>query len=125
MMIKKEWLELFRENAREKAVIISNKCTESDKFAELINKFIKILCNESINKIKANLENNSNNTKILLEEILLVTYVSYVVMLEFRNKFRKKKIKICGPLETVDYFSITTICIKQCLFYYMKRKNIS
>jgi len=40
------------------------------------------------------------------------------------NKFRKKKIKICGPLETVDYFSITTICIKQCLFYYMKRKNI-
>ena len=39
--------------------------------------------------------------------------------------FRKKKIKICGPLETVDNFSITTICIKaMSLLLYEKEKYI-
>ncbi len=88
-MLKNEWIDIFRNQAKGKSIIIANKYSEPNKCAELINKYIKNLCSETINSIKTGFENNSNDRQMLLEEILLVTYVSYIVMLEFRNKFRK------------------------------------
>lgn len=88
-MLKNEWLALFREYAQKKSEKIINECSDSNKCAELINKSIKNLHSELVNKTKEKYKKDFNNKETTLEEILLITYVSYVVMLEFRNKFRK------------------------------------
>ena len=83
---KEEWLSDFRQFAEEtlRLVMCSPK-SKSDKAKE-INKQIKNYRDTKLNHLKqlAGSEHWSNET--LLTEIMCLTYVSYIVMLEYRNK---------------------------------------
>ncbi len=83
---KKQWINDFRKFAEKKftPLTLSNK-SRKDKASE-INKQIKLYRNEKLSFIieKASLEKWSNEH--ILNEILCMTYSSYIVMLEYRNK---------------------------------------
>lgn len=85
-MNKNEWISMFRE----KANIILNEVNrtgmgQKDKASE-INKKIKKIRDLQVKQIKSKALLHSWRNDILLNEILLLTYASYVVMLEYRNK---------------------------------------
>lgn len=83
---KEQWLEDFR-NYAEKILmpIESSKLSKNDKASE-INKQIKNYRDKKLKQVeeKANSEKWSNT--LLLDEILRMTYASYITMLEYRNK---------------------------------------
>lgn len=85
-MSKNEWISFFREKANT-ILAETNKSRKSqkDKASEL-NKRIKAMRDEQIKHIKLHASRQAWSNDTLLHEILLLTYSSYVVMLESRNK---------------------------------------
>ena len=83
---KEEWFSDFRQFAEETLRLVMRfPKSKSDKAKE-INKQIKNYRDTKLNHLKqlAGSEHWSNET--LLTEIMRLTYVSYIVMLEYRNK---------------------------------------
>lgn len=75
-MNKNNYIEFFRKMASQKfSEIKDNKINEKEKI-KLINNFIKQIKEEQI-------KNQNHQNK--LEDILTITYATYIVMLEFRN----------------------------------------
>lgn len=85
-MNKESLLRIYREYANNESIKIRNKCLDSNKCAEYINKAIKTLQTNLINDM---IDKKNMGQRELLENILLITYVADIVMLESRNNFRK------------------------------------
>lgn len=83
---KKELLAKFRNEAERYVSIIQEETTEYKKRADLINKVILKLSKDLIRGFME-VASQENWTRVeCLESILLTNYVTYVVMLEFRNR---------------------------------------
>ncbi len=84
---KAEWLKIFREQAdKEYTTISAMKKTYKDKASDM-NKSISYMRDAYISRSKEGASSQDVTSGSLLESILLITYVSYIVMLEYRNKF--------------------------------------
>ncbi|MBR3771948.1 MAG: hypothetical protein IKL07_06730 [Clostridium sp.] len=82
---KEEWITLFR-NEADKVLSLACKQSVRKKRANVINNKVKRFSAEVIEKIKRNAKDEKWNNEVLLNEILLATYASYIVMLEYRNR---------------------------------------
>ncbi len=82
---KTQWIELFRQEA-EKTMPVAAKLADRNKKSDAINKAIKNFLANNIEGIKIESKKDGWTNEQLLNEILLVTYASYIVMLEYRNK---------------------------------------
>ena len=83
---KAEWLSTFRYVGDSILVELSkSKKSHKDKAGE-INKRIKEYREQEINRINDVAKKENWDNQALLNEILLLTYASYIVMLEYRNK---------------------------------------
>lgn len=82
---KNEWIMVFR-NEADGILNVAAKQNEKKKAANVVNKAIKKFCSDIIDKVKMTAQNEKWNNEVLLDEILLITYASYIVMLEYRNK---------------------------------------
>ena len=82
---KNEWMVTFRDEA-DKILAVAFKQVDKKKRANIINNTIKQFSIDIIEKVKRIAQNEKWNNEELLNEILLITYVSYIVMLEYRNK---------------------------------------
>lgn len=83
---KNEWIAAFRNVGNSiLADLEKSKKSQEDKTSD-INKRIKKYREQEIKRIKAVSKKNSWDSQSLLNEILIITYASYVVMLECRNK---------------------------------------
>lgn len=76
---------LFR-NQAEQIMPLALRQTDKKKKSNIINIGIKQFTNKIVEKIKVTAKREKWNNEVLLNEILLVTYASYIVMLEYRNK---------------------------------------
>lgn len=81
-MEKKDLLVSFREKAQSIIEETSNSTKGYKEKASVLNKGITAFREEYIESFTKSAKDNSD----LLEKILLVTYVSYIVMLEYRNE---------------------------------------
>ena len=82
---KEEYIGIFREQADKIfADLLKSKLTLNNKASEM-NKRIKSFREIEFSKILQLAKSEKWNTEILLDELLLLTYSSYIVMLEFRN----------------------------------------
>ena len=79
----KEWIAYFTQKAACKKKEICLQYKGYEKQAGEINKYIQNMRKESIQELKGRSEHL--NQSDLLEEILIITYASYIVMLDFRN----------------------------------------
>ena len=83
---KEQWLKIFRSYAE---IMLSSlqvtRKSRNDKASE-INKQIKAYRDEKLVSIKRQALSEKWDNEHLLNEILCMTYVSYIVMLEYRNK---------------------------------------
>ncbi len=83
---KEQWLTDFHDYAKTIfAELQASKKNRSDKASE-INKQIKAYREKKLAVIKRQALSEKWENERLLNEILYVTYVSYIVMLEYRNK---------------------------------------
>ena len=86
---KAQWISTFREVGDSiLADFEKTKKSRNDKASD-INKSIKEYREHEINRIEANAKKAGWNNQTLLNEILMLTYASYIVMLEYRNKVWK------------------------------------
>lgn len=86
---KAEWISTFRKVGDSiLAELSKTKKSKNDKASE-INKRIKDYREDEITNINTVAKRESWNNQTLLNEILLLTYASYIVMLEYRNKVWK------------------------------------
>lgn len=83
-MDKKQWVEMFRKEA-EKTLLSIGGIKEKKKKSEMINQTIKQFLENNIKKITNEFKEKGLTRQWLLNEILLATYASYIVMLEYRN----------------------------------------
>ena len=84
-MNKSEWISFFREKAKGiLADIGRSRKSQKDKAGE-VNKRIKAIRDDQVERVKTKALQLSWSNDALLHEILLLTYASYVVMLESRN----------------------------------------
>lgn len=83
---KTEWIEVFRSFMEEKMTAILSMKTEKKTKTKEINNCITRLKEDTINRVYYEAITNTWDTEMLLNEILLITYASYIVMLEYRNK---------------------------------------
>lgn len=83
---KEGWLNIFRNKADSVLAMTKEQIADFHNQASEINKCIKTFYEEQIVSVKSIAKQESWNKDILLNEILLITYVSYIVMLETRNK---------------------------------------
>lgn len=83
---KEQWLKDFRSYAETivTPLFVSQK-NRKDKASEM-NKQIKAYRDDKLSIIKRQAISEKWDNERLLNEILCMTYVSYVVMLEYRNK---------------------------------------
>lgn len=83
---KAQWISTFR-NVGDfiLADLEKTKKSRNDKASE-INKCIKEYREQQMKRIEAVAEKDAWNNQMLLNEILMLTYASYIVMLEYRNK---------------------------------------
>ena len=83
---KLQWISVFR--AIGDSILANlNKTKKSQKEkASDINQSIKNFREQEINRIVANAKKKCWDNQTLLNEILMITYASYIVMLEYRNK---------------------------------------
>lgn len=80
---KSKWIAFFTQQvATEKEKICSRYKNYKDQ-ASAINQFINDICDNSIRSLKAH--SNELTQSELLDEILIITYASYIVMLDARN----------------------------------------
>lgn len=84
-MDKKLWLKVFRDEAGIILDDVLNSNKEREKQSSEINKKISNYRKKQVNKVKSVAEENEWEKEDLLKEILLLTYTSYVTMLESRN----------------------------------------
>ena len=83
---KEQWLKDFRGYAETiLSPLQASKKSRNDKASE-INKLIKAYRDEKLVIIKRQASSENWENERLLNEILCMTYVSYIVMLEYRNK---------------------------------------
>ena len=82
---KVEWIAQFRKVAEIKVATILTSKPRNDKAKE-INTRIKEYKEDLIKQIQGIAHSQNWNNKQLLDEILMITYASYIVMLEYRNK---------------------------------------
>lgn len=83
-MDKKQWVEMFRKEA-EKTLLSIGGIKDKKKKSEIINQTIKQFLENNIKKITNEFKEKGLTREWLLNEILLATYASYIVMLEYRN----------------------------------------
>lgn len=88
-MTKREWITLFRNRADSILAEVNLMDKDQKGKASEINKQIKAYRDKQLEITKTTSVRNSWNNEQLLNEILLLTYASYVVMLEYRNKVWK------------------------------------
>lgn len=85
-MTKSQWISIFRKIGDSILIDLGKtKQSRNDKASE-INKRIKENRDQEIRRIKAIAKKDMWDNPTLLNEILLLTYASYIVMLEYRNK---------------------------------------
>lgn len=83
---KEQWLEDFRDYAEKTFTNLQDlRKNRNDKASE-INKQIKAYRDTKLLILKKQALSEQWNNEHLLDEILCITYVSYIVMLEYRNK---------------------------------------
>ena len=83
---KEQWLEDFCSYAETiLSSLQASRRNRNDKASE-INKQIKVYHDEKLIAIKRQALSEKWSNEHLLDEILCMTYVSYIVMLEYRNK---------------------------------------
>lgn len=83
---KAEWISTFRKAGDSiLAELSKTKKSKNDKASE-INKRIKEYREGKIANLNTVAKSESWDNQTLLNEILLLTYASYIVMLEYRNK---------------------------------------
>lgn len=82
---KIQWIEMFRQEA-EKIMPVASRLVNRNKKSDAINKAIKQYLSDNIENVKKDAKRDGWTNEQLLNEILLVTYASYIVMLEYRNK---------------------------------------
>ena len=82
---KIQWINEFRKEA-ERTMPSALKQADRNKKSDTINKAIKLFLSDNIESIKRESKRDGWSNEQLLNEILLVTYASYIVMLEYRNK---------------------------------------
>ena len=82
---KDEWIAAFR-NEADRVLDVASRQADKKKAANVVNNAIKQFCNDIIEKVKIIARKEEWNNEALLNEILLITYASYIVMLEYRNK---------------------------------------
>lgn len=83
---KEQWFKDFRSYAKTIAApLLSSQKSRNDKAKEM-NNHIKAYRNEKLSLIKRQANSEKWDNEHLLNEILCMTYVSYIVMLEYRNK---------------------------------------
>ncbi len=85
---KEELLKYFRDKAKEyeNEIIKQYDVSEYKKRASKINNDIKFIRNSILNILNQRSKKEQWNNQEILECVLLIYYVSYIVMLEFRNK---------------------------------------
>lgn len=84
-MDKAEWIALFRGQAETILSEISHSGKDQKVKARNVNKKIKAIRDNQVEKIKIKAQHESWSNDRLLHEILLLTYASDIVMLESRN----------------------------------------
>lgn len=85
-MTKSQWISFFRKIGNSILTDLGKaEHSRNDKASE-INKRIKEYRDQEIRCIKDTAKKYMWNNQTLLNEILLLTYASYIVMLEYRNK---------------------------------------
>ena len=83
---KEQWISAFREAGDSiLADLEKTKKTRNDKASE-INRHIKEYREQEIRCIEVIAQRHMWGNQMLLNEILMLTYASYIVMLEYRNK---------------------------------------
>ena len=82
---KDEWIAVFR-NEADRVLAAASEQTDRKKMSNVINNAIKQFYVKIIDKVKKASQKEVWNNEALLDEILLITYASYIVMLEYRNK---------------------------------------
>lgn len=82
---KDEWIKAFR-NEADRVLAFASRQADKKKAANVVNNAIKQFCADIIEKVKITAKGENWNNEALLNEILLITYASYIVMLEYRNK---------------------------------------
>lgn len=82
---KRKWIEEFRKEA-DKTLPLAMKQSDKHKRSDAINKAIKQYLESLTEQVKCVARKESWTNKDLLNEVLLITYASYIVMLEYRNK---------------------------------------
>ncbi len=82
---KDEWITVFR-NEADGVLAVASRQSDKKKAANVVNNEIKQFCSDIIEKVKITSRKEKWNNEALLNEILLITYASYIVMLEYRNK---------------------------------------
>lgn len=86
---KDEWISIFRKIGDSIVTELSKtQKTKKDKAAE-INRCIKEYREQELQQIQMIAQKEKWNNQMLLNEILMMTYASYIVMLEERNKVWK------------------------------------
>jgi len=82
---KGEWIAVFR-NEADGILAVASRQADKKKAANVVNNTIKQFYSDIIQEVKITSRKEKWNNEALLEEILLITYASYIVMLEYRNK---------------------------------------
>ena len=82
---KETYIRIFREQAEKIFTDLHNTKLPLNAKASEMNKRLKAFKDSEISQIIYNAKSISCSEKSLLDEILLITYASYIVMLEYRN----------------------------------------
>lgn len=80
---KEDWIGFFSQKVSEEKTLICSRHTDYKKQTSEINKYINEIREESIAYLKSHCEGMTQYD--FLDEILTITYASYIVMLDARN----------------------------------------
>lgn len=83
---KAQWISTFRDVGDTILADLEKTKKSRKDMASEINKCIKEHREQEIKRIEAIAKTDAWNNQTLLNEILMLTYASYIVMLEYRNK---------------------------------------
>ena len=83
---KAQWISTFRDVGDTILADIEKTKKSRKDMASEINKCIKEYREQEIKRIETIAKTDAWNNQTLLNEILMLTYASYIVMLEYRNK---------------------------------------
>lgn len=127
-MEKEELLRTFRYEASKVLQLIVNISDKKAK-TKIINTSIRRYADNLINKVK----NTCSDKEEALDSVLMITYISYVVMLEYRNKiwpynnldFSRRIGELWEPFCKLSFeYSINNLTIIDPLQYHVVKKYI-